>query len=907
MIVFFLSVIIAYFLMLRNSTRERIIKECERDATASVKEIDGYIAISDEFVDLTGFTLDDMLMEGRSVEDILEYLTDQTSAVVNILPEASTGIYGYVNGQFLDGSGWEPDADYVPVERPWYIKARAGMGKVVVVDPYIDEETGDMIITLARELSDVKSVVAMDLSLGRLQSVVESSAGEHEQIMILDRDYRVVAHSDRTQVGMDYLKGDRSFGTEVVRGYRISGEKSYQTEYDGRSYMVYAAKLDNDWICLSVTDTTPAYRSLLPPLMMTIAASVVFVAIMITFMIYSNRKKQEREKKDRDAESAIAANRAKSAFLANMSHEIRTPINAILGMNEMVLRECGDRAILGYSQNIRRAGNILLGIVNDVLDFSKIESGKLEIIPVRYELASMLNELSSVIRNRTDEKGLQLRFDIDGNIPHTLEGDEIRLKQIITNLLTNAVKYTEKGTVTLSIGYEDAEADDEIILKVSVRDTGIGIRPEDMEKLFAKFERIEEKRNRNIEGTGLGLNISNSLLGLMGSKLDAKSVYGEGSEFYFNIRQKVVSKDPIGDYESVTDMAGGTNTMSRTSFTAPSAHILVVDDYPMNLFVFGNLVKRTRIRTDTADGGDEALALTRREKYDVIFLDHMMPGKDGIETLNELRGEADNPNVRTPVICLTANAVAGAKEEYMDSGFDEYLSKPIDPDLLEEILRRFIPAEKVVETGYVEEDPGYAAGTIPDELLPLAGASVDVMSGLNNNGTLEDYKKILRLFYRSVETRKSELEKYFEDGDYANYTIKVHALKSTSRLIGAMQLGDMAQELENAGKRNDRDYIAEHQNEFMEKYLALSEILSDLLDEGEQDTVENRPDADARLMEEVYGSLREAAEDMDCDRLEEIFSRMNGYVIPEGEIELWDKVREAAGQYDYELIRRMLT
>ena len=573
----------------------------------------------------------------------------------------------------------------------------------------------------------------------------------------------------------------------------------------------------------------------------------------------------------------------------------------------MVLRECGDRAILGYSQNIRRAGNILLGIVNDVLDFSKIESGKLEIIPVRYELASMLNELSSVIRNRTDEKGLQLRFDIDGNIPHTLEGDEIRLKQIITNLLTNAVKYTEKGTVTLSVGYEDADADDEIILKVSVRDTGIGIRPEDMEKLFAKFERIEEKRNRNIEGTGLGLNISNSLLGLMGSKLDAKSVYGEGSEFYFNIRQKVVSKDPIGDYESVTDMAGGTNTMSRTSFTAPSAHILVVDDYPMNLFVFGNLVKRTRIRTDTADGGDEALALTRREKYDVIFLDHMMPGKDGIETLNELRGEADNPNVRTPVICLTANAVAGAKEEYMDSGFDEYLSKPIDPNLLEEILRRFIPAEKVVETGYVEEDPGYAAGTIPDELLPLAGASVDVMSGLNNNGTLEDYKKILRLFYRSVEMRKSELEEYFEAGDYANYTIKVHALKSTSRLIGAMQLGDMAQELENAGKRNDRDYIAEHQNEFMEKYLALSEILSDLLDEGEQDIVENRPEADARLMEEVYGSLREAAEDMDCDRLEEIFSGMNGYVIPEGEIELWDKVREAAGQYDYELIRQMLT
>ena len=906
MIVFFLCVIVAYYLMLRNSTKERIIRECERDATASVKEIDGYIAISDEFIDLTGYTVDDMIAEGRSLQDILKYMTDQSSAVVNILPEASTGIYGFVDGTFLDGSGWEPDDDYVPQERPWYIKARAGMGKVVVVDPYIDEETGDIIITLARELLDVRSVVAMDLSLGRFQSVVESAAGEHDQIMVLDRNYRVVAHSDREQVGKEYLKEGETLGAAVVSGYRVSQSDSFQVEYDGTSYMVYAAKLDNDWICLSVRNMTTAYRSLLFPLILTIVISLVFITLMIIFMIWSNRKQVETEKKERDAESAIAANQAKSAFLANMSHEIRTPINAILGMNEMVLRECEDTRILDYSQIIRKAGNTLLGIVNDVLDFSKIESGKLDIFPVTYVLSSMLDEILSMISNRVEEKGLELHLETDRMIPGTLEGDEIRLKQIITNLLTNAVKYTENGSISLSLGYEDIIGDDEnILLKVSVKDTGIGIRHDDMDRLFAKFERIEEKRNRNIEGTGLGLNITNSLLAMMGSGLHAKSTYGEGSEFFFDVKQKVVSREPLGDYNPYSGVIRSTYENNVTRFFAPSAEILVVDDNPMNLEVFKNLVKRTQIMTDTADGGDEGLALCRNKKYDIIFLDHMMPEKDGIETLKELREKEDDPNASTPVICLTANAITGAREFYISAGFDDYLTKPINADRLEEMLLVYLPEDKVEKTVvFVNESEQNENEQIPLELAGLNELDwIDVKMGIHNSGSAEAYLPLLRIFHASLEEKASELERLLAEGDIENYTIKVHALKSSARIIGAYAFGEKAQKLEDAGKSRDIEYIRDHNTAFVEEYRSFKGPLAELFDEEEGI---GKPEADTTFVKDKLDRIREAADDMDCDMLQEIFREMDKYSIPDVYTQLWKSLREASANYDYDILIRLL-
>ena len=321
---------------------------------------------------------------------------------------------------------------------------------------------------------------------------------------------------------------------------------------------------------------------------------------------------QESEELREAKAAAEYASQAKSVFLSNMSHEIRTPINAVLGMNEMILRESEEQNILEYSENIRTAGTTLLGLINDILDFSKIEAGKMDIIPVNYDLSSVINDLVMMIQARTDKKGLLLKLDFDGDIPKMLYGDEVRIKQVVTNILTNAVKYTEKGSVTFHIGYERI-ADDpgSVFLDFSVADTGIGIKPEDMAKLFSEFERIEEKRNRNIEGTGLGMNITKSLLEMMGTSLKVESVYGEGSTFSFRLKQKVIKWDSLGDYEAAHRASLLSMKKYQEKFTAPDAHVLVVDDTPMNLTVFKGLLKKTLVKIDTADSGIKALNLHR--------------------------------------------------------------------------------------------------------------------------------------------------------------------------------------------------------------------------------------------------------------------------------------------------------
>lgn len=394
------------------------------------------------------------------------------------------------------------------------------------------------------------------------------------------------------------------------------------------------------------------------------------------------------------ARDAQRASKAKSAFLAGMSHEIRTPINAVLGMNEMILREADDQEILSYASDIDQAGHTLLSLINDILDVSKIEEGRMEILPTEYELSSVIGDLVNMIRERAEKKHLELKVDVDGSIPHLLYGDEIRIKQIILNLLTNAVKYTEEGEVRFSIAHEQT-AEKEILLKVTVADTGIGMKEEDLDRLFSPFARIDEKRNRSIEGTGLGMSIVKQLLALMDSRLEVQSVYGKGSEFSFVIRQRVVKWEPIGDFSARYAVANKKREEYHELFRAPAARILVVDDTEVNLTVMKNLLKRTEIRIDTALSGKEALQMIRDHTYDVVFIDHMMPDMDGIETLEHIRNITDSIPV---CIALTANAVSGAREMYLEAGFADYLSKPIDGKRLELMLKRYLPKDKLAET-----------------------------------------------------------------------------------------------------------------------------------------------------------------------------------------------------------------
>ncbi|MBR0091485.1 MAG: response regulator [Lachnospiraceae bacterium] len=571
-----------------------------------------------------------------------------------------------------------------------------------------------------------------------------------------------------------------------------------------------------------------------------------------------------RELEDAKKESDIASE-SKSSFLANMSHEIRTPINAVLGMNELILRESKDETVLGYAGNIERAGNNLLAIINDILDYSRIESGRLELNEQPYNLSSVINDVYSMILFRAAGKQLEVGIRVDPQIPDALLGDEVRIRQIITNLMNNAVKYTNEGKVALEVSMETskdpasetagAPQDEVIVLIVRVRDTGIGIRKEDLEKLFRKFERFDMKRNNSIEGAGLGLAITNNLVDLMGGTIEVESAYGEGSVFTVRIPQPVVNPVPIGNFEDAFRRSASARTDYRPSFVAPAARLLVVDDSDMNLIVAKKMLEPTLVAIDTAMSGLKALAMTQDTPYDIIFLDQRMPGMDGEETLRHIRNQAGGVNGRTPVICLTADAVGDARGRYVQKGFTDYLSKPVDGEAIEQIVRQYLPAEKISEE-VPEEVPSAQHDTVRGEdgrgkkdvpkltekaMRSLYGkdSSLSFRNALNNCVDTETLQEVILEFCREAPGMIAEIEAFLKEDQIRDYTVRIHRVKSSSRTIGAMQLSEDARFLEECGERNDTDAIREKTPQLIEDYRALCAFfekelkLSDALDREE--------------------------------------------------------------------------
>lgn len=457
---------------------------------------------------------------------------------------------------------------------------------------------------------------------------------------------------------------------------------------------------------------------------------------------------------------------------------------------------------------------------------------------------SVINDCYNITKARAESKLLAFDMEIDPKLPCVLWGDEVRIRQIINNFLSNSVKYTQKGRILLSIGFEQRE-EDQILLTIVVKDTGIGIRKEDMEKLFQTFTRIEESRNRNIEGTGLGLNLTKNLVELMGGEIYAESTYGEGSCFTAKIPQKVISHEPVGDFQLMYQRALQNTRSHKISFTAPQAKVLVVDDVEMNLKVFKGLLKKTGIQIDAAESGMSCLEYVKKKHYDLIFLDHMMPQMDGIETLQKMKLMDADCNRDTPVIMLTANATRGAREEYIAAGFSDYLTKPFHEEDLQELLVKYlgayvhsideaapdtanplpelgIPAQSQNEADVFatpkEQDVMKCLGDIPE---------LDVQTGLVYCMDEEFYEEMLKEYMHG--DKEALLNQFFEAKDWNSYATTVHALKSTSLTIGAAALSDEAKALEMAAKDGDESYIASHHNAVMEHYRNLLNQLQQIL------------------------------------------------------------------------------
>lgn len=627
---------------------------------------------------------------------------------------------------------------------------------------------------------------------------------------------------------------------------------------------------------------------------------VVCIATVIGSHYLSNQIRYieaQDQKLNKDLEVEKAKGEAKTSFVAHMSHEIRTPVHSILGLNEIILRETDNPKIREYASNIRTSGDTLLKIINDILDFSKIESGKLDIVPAEYELSSMITDLVNMVSQKARQKQLELTINVDETMPHLLFGDELRVKQCILNILNNAVKYTEKGSIVLSIGYERIDSG-QIYLQASVKDTGIGIKEEDLSRMFNEFERVDEIRNRTIEGSGLGLSITQMLLHKMGSRLEVKSVYGQGSTFSFSVKQQVTWWEKIGNFTERYNSIIHSEVGYKESFHAPDAHILVVDDTKMNLVVMEGLLKQTQINVESVLSGREMLDKVRENRYDVIFIDHRMPGMSGVEALHEMKKMPDCKCKNVPCIALTANVVSGARDYYIKEGFSDYISKPVNSVQLEKMLKYYLPPDKLVVPNEVLDREKNRQAILKD-FHNMQG--INIPTAMQNCGTTDVLMVALKEYYDNIKLRSDQIEGFWREKDFKNYTIQVHALKSSSRLIGALELSEKAAYLEKCGDEENLEEINAKTADLLELYRSYVQKLA-VLDKGK----EKKQRIDKKRYGEAIQAIKEFTLSFDFNAIDSIIDALESYSVPPEEEQRYLEIKRCARGGDRKALMELL-
>ena len=581
------------------------------------------------------------------------------------------------------------------------------------------------------------------------------------------------------------------------------------------------------------------------------------------------------------------ANRAKTNFVSNMSHEIRTPMNSIVGITEILLRSRHSPKEQEYLLNIQSSGRVLLTIINDVLDCSKMEAGKMQLFDEPYDTCSLFHDLRISMENRIGHSGLELIYDIDQDIPCKLKGDMGRIRQVIINLVNNAIKYTEKGSVRFSVRVRQKNTD-KVMLYYEVADTGIGIRKEDQKILFDAFQRVEMDRNRYVEGTGLGLTISQNLVNMMGGVIEVESEYGKGSRFFFTIEQTIIDPTPVSAVNYNGQKDNVTEKEAECLFIAPEAHILLVDDNELNLVVAKELLKPLRMQIDTAENGLQAVKMVRDSQYDLVLMDHMMPVMDGIEAAKAIRALPEEKYQKLPIIALTANAMVDARKEFLNAGMNGFVAKPIDFTRICNQLKLWLPKDLVRDVPK-EEAKKLLADDLSDREIqpedPQMGFSFE--EGVNHCGSKAALMKTIRIFYRTIDSKADKIEQCLKEGLISDYVVEVHALKSSALLIGALPLSEAAKELEGYGKQGKTELLEEKTPDLLAMYRDFKDILKPYADKEEAARQEASNGEWCQALQQIHQCI----EQFDLDGVDRIMEKLEEYQIPECIRESMDQLR----------------